>query len=108
MIHKNWAELIKPTQLDVRPGNDPLRQATVVAEPLDQRAGGDQRLDGHGDELRTAHRTPRRRFTGGDIAGGPRVRLPRATLTGGRTASSPRARSRLTDTHGLTLLDGNG
>ena len=29
MIHKNWAELIKPTQLEVRPGNDPLRQATV-------------------------------------------------------------------------------
>ena len=23
MIHKNWAELIKPTQLDVKPGNDP-------------------------------------------------------------------------------------
>ena len=23
MIHKNWQELIKPTQLDVRPGNDP-------------------------------------------------------------------------------------
>ena len=35
MIHKNWAELIKPTQLDVKPGNDPTRQATVVAEPLE-------------------------------------------------------------------------
>ena len=23
MIHKNWQELIKPTQLDVKPGNDP-------------------------------------------------------------------------------------
>ncbi len=23
MIHKNWAELIKPTSLDVKPGNDP-------------------------------------------------------------------------------------
>lgn len=23
MIHKNWQELIKPTQLDVRPGADP-------------------------------------------------------------------------------------
>ena len=22
MIHKNWADLIKPTQLDVRPGNE--------------------------------------------------------------------------------------
>ena len=27
MIHKNWQELIKPTQLDVKPGNDPARQA---------------------------------------------------------------------------------
>ena len=39
MIHKNWAELIKPTQLDVKPGNDPLRQATVVAEPLERGFG---------------------------------------------------------------------
>ncbi len=23
MIHKNWAELIKPHSLDVKPGNDP-------------------------------------------------------------------------------------
>ena len=29
MIHKNWAELIKPTQLDVKPGNDPR-----VRQPL--------------------------------------------------------------------------
>ena len=39
MIHKNWAELIKPTQLDVRPGIDPQRQATVVAEPLERGFG---------------------------------------------------------------------
>ena len=39
MIHKNWADLIKPTQLDVRPGNDPLRQATMVAEPLERGFG---------------------------------------------------------------------
>jgi DNA-directed RNA polymerase subunit alpha len=39
MIHKNWAELIKPTQLDVKPGNDPLRLATVVAEPLERGFG---------------------------------------------------------------------
>jgi hypothetical protein len=26
MIHKNWQELIKPTQLDVKPGNDPSRR----------------------------------------------------------------------------------
>ena len=39
MIHKNWAELIKPTQLDVKPGNDPARQASVVAEPLERGFG---------------------------------------------------------------------
>ncbi|MGY6632450.1 MAG: DNA-directed RNA polymerase subunit alpha [Alkalilacustris sp.] len=39
MIHKNWQELIKPTQLEVRPGNDPTRQATVVAEPLERGFG---------------------------------------------------------------------
>ena len=39
MIHKNWAELIKPTQLEVKPGNDPARQATVVAEPLERGFG---------------------------------------------------------------------
>ncbi len=39
MIHKNWQELIKPSQLDVRPGNDPARQATVVAEPLERGFG---------------------------------------------------------------------
>ena len=37
MIHKNWAELIKPMQLEVKPGNDPSRQATLIAEP--SRAG---------------------------------------------------------------------
>ena len=39
MIHKNWAELIKPQQLDVKPGNDPARQATVMAEPLERGFG---------------------------------------------------------------------
>ena len=39
MIHKNWAELIKPQQLEVKPGNDPSRQATVVAEPLERGFG---------------------------------------------------------------------
>ena len=39
MIHKNWAELIKPPQLEVRPGNNPMRQATVVAEPLERGFG---------------------------------------------------------------------
>ncbi|MDF1620763.1 DNA-directed RNA polymerase subunit alpha [Pseudothioclava nitratireducens] len=39
MIHKNWAELIKPTQLEVKAGNDPQRQATVIAEPLERGFG---------------------------------------------------------------------
>ncbi|MGR3289583.1 MAG: DNA-directed RNA polymerase subunit alpha [Paracoccaceae bacterium] len=39
MIHKNWAELIKPNQLEIKPGNDPSRQATVVAEPLERGFG---------------------------------------------------------------------
>ena len=39
MIHKNWAELIKPTQLEVKPGDDPSRQATVIAEPLERGFG---------------------------------------------------------------------
>ncbi len=39
MIHKNWQELIKPTQLEVRPGADPSRQATVIAEPLERGFG---------------------------------------------------------------------
>ena len=39
MIHKNWQELIKPTQLDIKPGADPLRMATVVAEPLERGFG---------------------------------------------------------------------
>lgn len=39
MIHKNWQELIRPTQLEIKPGNDPLRQATVVAEPLERGFG---------------------------------------------------------------------
>ena len=39
MIHKNWQELIKPTQLEVKPGNDPTRSATVIAEPLERGFG---------------------------------------------------------------------
>ena len=39
MIHKNWAELIKPAQLEVKPGNEPTRQATVIAEPLERGFG---------------------------------------------------------------------
>ena len=39
MIHKNWQELIKPTQLVVKPGADPARVATVIAEPLERGFG---------------------------------------------------------------------
>jgi len=39
MIHKNWQELIRPTQLDVKPGADPLRTAVAVAEPLERGFG---------------------------------------------------------------------
>jgi len=39
MIHKNWQELIKPTQLVVKPGYDPSRQATLIAEPLERGFG---------------------------------------------------------------------
>jgi DNA-directed RNA polymerase subunit alpha len=39
MIHKNWQELIKPQKLDVKPGADPSRQATLVAEPLERGFG---------------------------------------------------------------------
>jgi len=39
MIHKNWQELIKPSQLVVIPGANPATQATVVAEPLERGFG---------------------------------------------------------------------
>ncbi|MEP5759196.1 MAG: DNA-directed RNA polymerase subunit alpha [Litoreibacter sp.] len=39
MIHKNWQELIKPTQLEIKPGNEPARKATVIAEPLERGFG---------------------------------------------------------------------
>jgi ribosomal protein S11 len=36
---RNWQELIKPNKLDVAPGDDPKRVATVVAEPLERGFG---------------------------------------------------------------------
>ncbi|QPH52502.1 DNA-directed RNA polymerase subunit alpha [Pontivivens ytuae] len=39
MIHKNWQALIRPTSLEIKPGNDPKRQATAVAEPLERGFG---------------------------------------------------------------------
>ena len=38
-MQSNWTDLIKPTALDVTPGDEPLRQATVVAEPLERGFG---------------------------------------------------------------------
>jgi DNA-directed RNA polymerase subunit alpha len=39
VIQKNWQELIKPAKLDVEPGIDPNRMATIVAEPLERGFG---------------------------------------------------------------------
>src|SRR3712207_3060827 len=39
VIQKNWQELIKPNKLEVSPGDDPKRIATVVAEPLERGFG---------------------------------------------------------------------
>ncbi len=36
---KNWQELIRPTKLEVKPGHDPERLATIVAEPLERGFG---------------------------------------------------------------------
>ncbi len=36
---KNWQELIKPTKLEVKPGRDPEKKATIVAEPLERGFG---------------------------------------------------------------------
>ena len=39
MLHKNWQSLIKPTKLNIDPGYDPKRVATIVAEPLERGFG---------------------------------------------------------------------
>ncbi len=39
MIQKNWQELIKPNKLEVAPGHDSRRSATLVAEPLERGFG---------------------------------------------------------------------
>ncbi|MFZ0559127.1 MAG: DNA-directed RNA polymerase subunit alpha, partial [Methylovirgula sp.] len=39
VIQKNWQELIKPNKLDVTPGDDQKRLATIVAEPLERGFG---------------------------------------------------------------------
>ena len=39
MLQKNWQALIKPSKLEIEPGHDPHRIATVVAEPLERGFG---------------------------------------------------------------------
>ena len=39
VIQKNWQELIKPNKLEVIPGEEPKRMATVVAQPLERGFG---------------------------------------------------------------------
>ena len=39
MIQKNWQALIKPNKLNIEPGTDSSRGATVVAEPLERGFG---------------------------------------------------------------------
>src|SRR5665648_469014 len=39
VLQKNWQDLIKPTKLNVIPGRDPGRFATVAAEPLERGFG---------------------------------------------------------------------
>jgi DNA-directed RNA polymerase subunit alpha len=39
VIQKNWQELIKPTKLEIVGGDDPKRNATLVAEPLERGFG---------------------------------------------------------------------
>jgi len=39
VIQNNWQQLIKPTKLDIVPGLDPERTATIVAEPLERGFG---------------------------------------------------------------------
>jgi DNA-directed RNA polymerase subunit alpha len=38
-LQKNWQSLIKPEKLEVEPGSDPSRVATVIAEPLERGFG---------------------------------------------------------------------
>ena len=39
LIHRNWQELIKPHKLDIVPGEEAARFATIVAEPLERGFG---------------------------------------------------------------------
>ena len=39
MLQKNWQALIKPNKLNIEPGMDSSRGATIVAEPLERGFG---------------------------------------------------------------------
>ena len=39
MIQRNWTDLIKPNRLIVEPGDDPAREAVVIAEPFERGLG---------------------------------------------------------------------
>jgi len=39
VLERNWRSLIKPERLDVEPGADPNRTATIIAEPLERGFG---------------------------------------------------------------------
>ncbi|WP_160122529.1 DNA-directed RNA polymerase subunit alpha [Rhodovarius lipocyclicus] len=39
MLDRNWRSLIRPERLDVEPGQDPTRTATIIAEPLERGFG---------------------------------------------------------------------
>ena len=39
MIQKNWQELIRPTGVSIKPGDDPKRNATITTEPLERGYG---------------------------------------------------------------------
>jgi DNA-directed RNA polymerase subunit alpha len=39
VLQKNWQALIKPSKLEIDPGHDPHRVATVIAEPLERGFG---------------------------------------------------------------------
>ena len=39
MLHNNWQQLIRPTKLDIVPGRDAERQASIIAEPLERGFG---------------------------------------------------------------------
>jgi len=39
LIQKNWTDLIKPNSLDIQPGVDPKKKATIIAEPMERGFG---------------------------------------------------------------------